>query len=259
MGRFDWLELEKELSQQQAGYRFPQEFNDAYFLSEGKKAHERGQFEQALRLYSRCLSQNPKQEEAWRWQVVALVDLQETDEALLWIDKGLELFPQHPLLLATKAFALGRKRQLGEALRLSDISLQKGTVHWWIWCARGDVLLQERAHSARFCLDKASELCNGDSFARLRLAMSAIAGGEPVLALDYLRSLREQSSRNPWYWYLLGVASERLGEREKSKSSYQQAAKLDPKDPRYYHALRRVGRRGLWGWFLQLFSSERRR
>ena len=67
-----------------------------YFLEQAEKCFLAGDYELALRNFSRSLEQNPAQFEGWFGQVRMLIELGEYEEALLWADKALELFPEHP-------------------------------------------------------------------------------------------------------------------------------------------------------------------
>src|SRR5215831_17818972 len=77
--------------------------DEAYYLAEARSAFENGNFESALRLYSKVLEFNPQNAVAWASQVRMLIELGEYREAKLWADKALERFPHEPELLAAKA------------------------------------------------------------------------------------------------------------------------------------------------------------
>ena len=80
---------------------------EAHYLAEAIAAFENGEFEPALRRYSKVLEFNPQNAAAWTGQVRMLIELGEPREAKLWADKALEKFPHEPELLAAKAVALG--------------------------------------------------------------------------------------------------------------------------------------------------------
>src|SRR5438876_12406262 len=107
MSRFGNLEFgneSEEQSQKPAGLVK----DDGYYSAEARSAFESGNFESALRLYSKVLEFNPQNAAAWTGQVRTLIELSQFREAKLWADKALERFPQEPELLAAKAVALGR-------------------------------------------------------------------------------------------------------------------------------------------------------
>src|ERR1041385_3870181 len=119
MSRFVNLEFggESEDHQQQGLVK-----DEAYYSAQARAAFENGNFESALRLYSKILEFNPQNAAAWTGQVRMLIELGEFREAKLWADKALERFPNDPELLAAKAVALARSGNLQEALAFSDAS-----------------------------------------------------------------------------------------------------------------------------------------
>src|SRR5438046_6221308 len=115
MSRFGNLEFgneSEEQSQKPAGLVK----DDGYYMAEARSAFENGDFEAALRLYSKVLEFNPHNAAAWTSQVQMLIELGEFKEAKLWADKALERFPREPELLAAKGVALARSGDLQGAL-----------------------------------------------------------------------------------------------------------------------------------------------
>src|SRR6266536_2595772 len=132
MSRFGNLEFGSESEEQ------PQKFSgsvkdDAYYMSEARTAFENGNFESALRLYSKVLEFNPQNADAWTSQVRMLIELGELCEARLWADKALERFPHEPDLLAAKAVALARSGDLQGALVFSDTSIEELGDTPYVW------------------------------------------------------------------------------------------------------------------------------
>src|SRR5437870_6704806 len=117
MSRFNSLEFGEQFDDQ-----LPQQRElvkgEAFYMAEARAAFENANFEQGLRLYSKVLEFNPENASAWTGQVRMLIELGEFREARLWADKALERFPHEPELLAAKAVALGRSRDLRGALEI---------------------------------------------------------------------------------------------------------------------------------------------
>src|SRR5216683_8292380 len=107
MSRFSNLEFSGE-SENQSQQPKALVKDEAYYYAEARAAFENGNFEAALRLFSKVLEFNPENAAAWTGQVRMLIELGEFGEAKLWADKALEHFPREPELLAAKAVALGR-------------------------------------------------------------------------------------------------------------------------------------------------------
>src|SRR5262249_31058252 len=120
-------------SEDQWGQKKPLARDEAYYLSEAHSAFENGEFEKALRLYSKVIEFNPQNTMAWTGQVKMLIELGEFQEAKLWADKALERFASCPELLAAKAVALARSGDLQGALAFSDASIEERGDTPYIW------------------------------------------------------------------------------------------------------------------------------
>ena len=136
MSRFGNLELGGEFEDQPQQEQQPLAKDEAYYFGEARSAFENGDFEQALRFYSKVLEFNPQNAAAWTAQVRMLIELGEFREAKLWADKALERFPNEPELLAAKAVALGRSGDLQGALAFSDASIEERGDTPYVWLAR---------------------------------------------------------------------------------------------------------------------------
>src|SRR6266403_2016551 len=163
MSRFSNLELGGESHDQRPDHKRLVK-DEAYYCAEAQSAFENGNFESALRLYSKVLEFNPQNASAWTSQVRMLIELGEFREARLWADKALERFAHEPELLAAKAVALGRSGDLQGALAFSDASIEERGDTPYVWLARGDVLLARRETRADYCIDKAVGQAAGDWF-----------------------------------------------------------------------------------------------
>ncbi|RYD33597.1 MAG: tetratricopeptide repeat protein [Verrucomicrobiaceae bacterium] len=129
--------------------------NEAFYLKEATAAFENGEFEEALRLYSKVLEHNAHNPAPWTGQVRMLIELGEFREAKVWADKALERFPHEPELLAVKAVALARTGDFKAAMAFSDASFAERGESPWLWIARADVLLARREARADYCLERA--------------------------------------------------------------------------------------------------------
>ena len=147
MSRFVNLELDGE-SEGQGQPSKPLVKDEAYYCGEARAALQNGEFESALRLYSKVLEFNPRNAAAWAGQVRMLTELGECREARLWADKALERFPHEPELLAAKAVALGRSGDLQGALAFSDAAIEEqGDTPVRLAGPRGRVAARERSRA----------------------------------------------------------------------------------------------------------------
>lgn len=255
MSRFVNLELDgasEEHSREQGLVK-----DEAYYLSEGRGAFENGNFESALRFYSKVLEFNPQNAVAWTHQVRMLIELGEYREAKLWADKALERFPHEPELLAAKAVALGRNGDLQGALAFSDASIEERGDTPYIWLARGDVLLAREEHRADYCFEKALLLAPKDWFVAWLAARIRFYHAQFVLALKLVQQAIEWNSSQYFLWLQQGQCQQALGLVAPARHSYTQAQQLNPHSSEPSIALAALSQTGLWqhvrGWGRQLF------
>jgi len=259
MSRFGNLELGDESEGQFGAEQKPLVKDEAYFLSEARTAFESGNFEQALRYYSKVLEFNPQNPVAWTAQVRMLIELGEYREAKLWADKALERFRSEPELLAAKAVALARSGDLDSALSFSDASIEERGDTPYVWLARGDVLLARSEHRADYCFEKAMLLAPGDWFIAWLASRVRFFYKQFALALKHAQQAVELNAQNFILWVQLGQCQQALGWVGPAKISYTQAKQLNPRSPEVLSAFAGLARTGLWsrigGWWRRIFKS----
>jgi tetratricopeptide (TPR) repeat protein len=259
MSRFGNLELGDESEGQFGQEQKPLVKDEAYYLSEGRAAFENGNFEQALRLYSKVLEFNPQSGPAWTAQVRMLIELGEYREAKLWADKALERFPREPELLAAKAVALGRSGDMQGALSFSDASIEERGDTPYVWLARGDVLLARKEHRADYCFEKALLLAPRDWFVTWLAARIRFFHQQFTLALKLAQQAVELNASHFLLWLQVGQCQQALGWFGPAKNSFTQAQQLNPRSPEVIKAMGNLSRTGFWsragGWWRRLFKS----
>src|SRR6266403_512260 len=202
--------------------------DDAYYMAEARSAFENGNFESALRLYSKVLEFNPQNAAAWTCQVRMLIELGEFREARLWADKALERFPHEPELLAAKAVALGRSGDLQGALAFSDASIEERGDTPYVWLARGDVLLAREERRADYCFEKALLLAPKDWFISWLAARIRFYYEQFTLALRLLQQAVEWNATHFLLWLELGRCQQAVGLVSLARNSFTQAHQLNP-------------------------------
>jgi tetratricopeptide (TPR) repeat protein len=257
MSRFSNLEFGDE-SKNQAPEQKALVKDEAYYLAEARAAFENGNFESALRLYSKVLEFNPQSATAWASQVRMLIELGEYREAKLWADKALERFPREPELLAAKAVALGRSGDLQGALAFSDASIEERGDTPYIWLARGDVLLAREEARADFCFEKALLLAPRDWFIAWLAARIRSFYEQFALALKLLQKAIELNAGHFLLWLEMGQCQQALGLVGPARTSFNQARQLNPRCAEAGTALANLASAGLGsrmrGWWRQLFN-----
>jgi len=257
MSRFSNLEFgnesESQSSQQKALVK-----DEAYYMAEGRAAFENGNFESALRLYSKVLEFNPQSAAAWTAQVRMLVELREYREARLWADKALERFPHEPELLAAKAVALARSGDVQSALAFSDASIEERGDTPYIWLARGDVLLAREEARADYCFEKALLLAPRDWFIAWLAARIHCFYEQFAVALRLLQKAIELNAGHFRLWLEMGQCQQALGLVGPARTSFTQARQLNPQCHEAGTALSGLSAVGvgprLRGWWRRLFN-----
>src|SRR5438034_3716510 len=222
---------------------------EAHYFAEATAAFENGEFQPALRLYSKVLEFNPQNASAWTGQVRMLIELGEYREAKLWADKALERFPHEPELLAAKAVALGRNGDLEEALAFSDASIEERGDTPYIWLARGDVLLAREEQRADYCFEKALLLGPKDWFIVWLAARIREHYEQFVLALKLLQQAIEWNAGHFLLWLELGRCQQALGLIAPAGNSFTQAQQLNPNCSEARAAQIQLADAGFWPRF----------
>jgi tetratricopeptide (TPR) repeat protein len=257
MSRFVHLEFDGE-SEDQTPQKQALVKDEAYYRAEAKSAFENGDFERALRLYSKVLEFNPNTVEAWTGQVRMLIELGQYLDASQWADKALERFSHDAELLAAKAVALARSGDLQGALAFSDSAIEERGDTPYVWLARGDVLLARKESRADYCFEKALMLAARDWVVAWLGARIRYHYKQFVLALKLLQQAVELNATHFLLWLELGRCQQALGLAGPARHSFEQARQLNPNCPDARLELAKLARMGagsrLRGWWRWLFN-----
>jgi len=211
MGRFVNLEFDSDSEERPQRLEKPLLKDENYYVSEARAAFENGNFESALRLFSKVLEFNPQNAAAWTGQVRMLIELNECKEARLWAEKALERFPHDPELLAAKAVALARSGDLEGAISFSDAAIEERGDTPYVWLARADVLLARKERRADFCFEKALLLAPRDWFVAWLAARIRFFYQQFAMALKLLQQAVSWRSDHFLLWLELGLCQKALG------------------------------------------------
>jgi tetratricopeptide (TPR) repeat protein len=226
MSRFGNLEFDSGQASSQ-GAETPAK-TELYFLKEAQSAFENGRFEESLRGYSKVLEFNLKSAVAWGGQVRSLVELGEFNEAQVWVDKALVLFPNEPELLAAKAVTLARLGDLQGALSFSDAAVESQISTPYIWLARGDVLLARREKRAEYCFEKALALAGQNWFVLWLTARIQAFYQHFAKAMKFAQEALSLQPGRAVLWLETGRCQLQLGLVTQAQNSFEQARELDP-------------------------------
>jgi len=233
-GRFANLEFEHEQRATRAGahrLRRTHRLKKRTLPDHLVRAHAEyrwGQFEAALRLYTRALQEDRALIPAWVGQVQMLVELDECHEARVWSDKALELFRNNGDLLAAKAQACVRLHDLTAGAACSDAALQAPGTSPWRWHVRGEVLLARHLKYADECFQKAIAEPAADWFDRVICARINLYYRRFTNALHYLKEAAQLEPTHGYVWLQTGNCQCALGLTAAAQSSYQRCLELRP-------------------------------
>lgn len=227
MSRFIKLEFNDDANQEfESSEPIPVK-DAAHYLAAAQIAFENGQFEPALRFFSKVLEFDPHCAAAWTGQVRMLIELGELPEAKLWADKALERFPHEPELLAAKAVALARSGELAGALSFSDAAMEERGDAPYLWLARGDVLLARAEARAEYCFEKARLLAPQDWCIAWLTARIQAHYQQFVVALKHLQTALELKPAHCRLWLEQGYCQRALDLVAAAERSFLQARQLD--------------------------------
>jgi tetratricopeptide (TPR) repeat protein len=257
MSRFNNLEFGDKFRKQSR--QQPEAKGEHHYLAEAKTFFEEGQFEQALRSYSKVLEYNPKSPAAWTGQIRMLIELGEYKEAKLWADKALESFPEEAELLAAKAVALARTGDVKAALTFSDAAIEARGDIPYVWLARGDVLLARKERRADYCFERALSFAPRDWFPHWLASRIYFFYKQFSRALKLAQQALALEAAHAVLWIQFGRCQLGLGLVEAASNSFEQARHLDPQCPILETDLSALSENGAWarlrGWCRQLFQK----
>ncbi len=215
-------------------------------LERAEDLFARGDWEGALRLYSRALEANRRLIRAWAGQVLCLAELDELKEARLWADKALELFKNNPSLLAAKAIVCARMGDSTFGLALSDTAVGEQGLSADVWLARAEVLLLRREKNADYCFRKAAACPGGDWRLWVRMARTATQYDAPALAHDYAVKAVETEPTLVATWLALGECQRKMGLNRKAVESFRRALEIEPQNSDARRAVHALENRSWW-------------
>lgn len=228
MNRFRKLEINDEAehsSKVTENRSQPQDAN--LWMQRADEGRRLGQYEAALRFYSRSLEDDKNLVAAWVGQVQMLIVLGEHPEAELWSRKALELFPSDGELMASRAQALCRQGQTKPAFAAIDGAMNQPGVSAYRWVVRGELLLAGNQPTERHCFDKAMQL-DADWLVATESALTYLYYKQPGNAQNRARLGVERGPDVPYAWYVVGLCQSQLGLSSQARRSFKTCLELAP-------------------------------
>ena len=227
--RFDKLEFDDSPQQER-----PQEAargkekDESHRLGLADQNRRCGNYENALRYYSRSLELDKAMVVAWVGQVQMLVHLTEYPQADLWSNKALELFPSHGDLMAGQAQAQCRMGDLQKAHALCDGALRQRGQSAYRWLVRGEVMAANKQDMDRHCFDKAQEV-DSDWLVPLEASLIYLFYRLPTKALQRARMAVEKAPEAYYAWYIQGLSQLQVGFDSAARTSFGHCLELCPR------------------------------
>jgi len=187
-----------------------------------------GDYELALRNYSRSLEVRATFLEGWSGQVRMLIELGEYAEARKWADKAMDLFPEHPDLLAAKAVAAARDAMWQDAMACSDAAIGKPNAGARVWMSRAEVLSLRNRAVAETCITNALSMAGAlKPFIHLESGRLLMRTGNYYAAIEHLNLAVRLLPRSALAWLELGKCQMALG-RDEANVTLEQCLRLRP-------------------------------
>jgi tetratricopeptide (TPR) repeat protein len=261
VARFEHLEFGPDPGEREkprpapAGYVPPKQDDERMALKKADQFRRRGQYENALRQYSRALEQDKSLITGWLGQVQMLVQLDEAPEAELWSRKALELFPGNGDLLAGRAQALARMGDLKRAGEASDGSMAVAGKSAYRWMVRGEWMLAAHHKLEEHAFNKAEQL-DKDWIVPLESALIYLHYRFASRAVARARAATEAAPDQYFAWYIRGCAESDAGMKRPATESLQHCLQLCPGHVEAQEQMRKLGSGGLAAmrWLRSLFS-----
>ena len=227
--RFDKLEFERPPEEPNKPAAEPRvDKDEKHWAKLADENRRTGNYETALRFYSRALEVDKMRVTAWVGQVQMLIQLREYPQASLWSAKALEMFPSNGELMSTQAQAECRMGNMKKAFTLSDGSLRQRGESPYRWQVRGELVIAGKQQNDRYCFDKA-QIADKDWLVKLESALIYYHYTIFNVGQQRAQLAVEQAPQAYYPWYVLGVGQAKLGFDSAAVSSFNHCLQLCPR------------------------------
>lgn len=206
------------------------DYDQGHYQADGDRLFYSGEYQKALRSYSRAMEVDHSAVEPWIGQVLTLIKLKQSREATMWAMRAVELFPESADLVSLQGLALALTGANQRSIACSDYSMTlPGGGSAFGWLIRAVILARADNPNAGYCYEKIKELRNPADWRVLALAGSFLIDQKKwASALEFLRLATEAQPANPWLWNMLGLANEKLGFNQPAMQAYRSALEINP-------------------------------
>lgn len=204
------------------------EYDSSHYLSEGDGLFYRGQYQKALRLYSRAIQADHSLVEPWVGQVLCLIEMKQLGEAMVWVKRALELFPEDARIVSLEAVVYAYRGMVQRGLGASDYAIKIDASDPLVWFLRAQILCMADNRNYQFCLDKAMEMRHPEDWKLpMLVGQFMLRQKRWAQAVENLKMAVAANARNPFAWRMLGQAYEKMALTQAALDAYHQAEELD--------------------------------
>ncbi|MGB9691501.1 MAG: tetratricopeptide repeat protein [Candidatus Sumerlaeaceae bacterium] len=239
MGRFSKLETsqaadKKKPEQPTAGAPMAAaeeelSYDANYYCLSAEREFLAGNYRRALQLFSRAAQVESTHVDAWTGQILALLAEGEKREALAWVRRAVELFPEEGRIAALQGLVYAHHGMVNRGLQCSDFAMERKASDPWVWFFRGQVLALAQNANAPFCMEKAMDMRPADDWRiPAHIGLFYLERRSYALAEKYLSTATSLNSSEAALWYRLGRAQLGLAKWELARRSFETALQLAP-------------------------------
>ncbi len=210
-------------------------------FNKGMEYERKGEFDDALRMFSMGLNIEDKQAELWHGRGRVLTKQKQFVRAESDLNKALELAPNHLGVQIDLAALHYYKEDFDEAARVYSVIIEKAPdvadkavadAHY------GRALCRLKLGKGRLAvkdLERALELRPSYAKACQQLAAIYIEQGDHEKAISILSEGIEDDGNCPELYFERGLAKYRCGRKEDALSDYKEAIRLNPGNKNFYN------------------------
>lgn len=227
------------------------DYDARHYLSEADRHFYRGEYEKALRMYSRAIQSDRTAVDGWLGQVRCLLEMKQAKEAMVWVRRALELYAEDPRLISLQGLAYAQNGMVDRGLSCSDYALGRAGVNVsdpLVWIARGAILSLGDSRNADICFGKAMEMRARDDWRTpMTLGLLLLSQKKWARAVEFLEAAVHVEKCNDYLWERLGYARERLGLGQAAHEAYEAALHLNGANRAAQDGLARLRQSSVWG------------
>lgn len=205
-------------------------YDSQHFKREGFASYEAGDFERALLNFSKCLSENNKDEEAWIYQIISQIQSAKYEDALTWAKRAFEFFNYSADIQSLYALCLLLNKKGEDAVAYSDGAIAKKKPSYYVWMARAEIILGTGTlNSSMVCFKNASafKVVSGAKNMDFEMAMAFFRAKKYARALSYFKKAIQSGICNTFIYEKIGFVNEQLEFYEDSEFYYRLALDLN--------------------------------